>query len=83
MFRISTPYLYPKKESIFKFKTIEKNSRFTKVSICLFEIIFCPTSWLMLKRLDNPQPSALADNQNLGLDNFWYYTPPIIVNKWW
>ena len=37
-----------------EFQTMAGNSRYVAVvSVCLFKIIFCLTSWFLLKQLDN------------------------------
>ena len=40
-----------------------KNSNFPVVSIRFFKIIFCPTSWLILKQLDNSPSLSMSDSE--------------------
>ena len=51
-----------RKKSIFNFKTKAENSLFTEVSVRLFKTIFCPTSWFMLKQLDNFPSLPMSDS---------------------
>ena len=54
------------KQSIFKFKTMTEDSRFPEVSDRFFKIIFCPTSWFILKQLDNLPSLSISYSQLNG-----------------
>ena len=49
---------------------MEENSRLAEVLVCFFKIIFCPTSWFILKQLDNSPSLFMSDSQ---LDYIYIY----------
>ena len=40
-----------------------ENSHFAEVSVRFFKILFCPTSWFILKQLDNLPSLSMSDSQ--------------------
>ena len=44
-----------------------ENSRFTEVLVRFFKMIFCPTSWFILKQLDNLPSLSMNDSASLTI----------------